>query len=132
MTKHIHADLMLQYAQDAAETDKPWLLWEIYNYSREDWTTLDEHPRWAKVTLYRKKPATVMVNGIEVPAPIKDKLKLLDLKYYLPNINDPGRPHSFMFRDDGYDNQMLKAGLLYLSSEDAEARAKAMLITTAV
>ena len=30
MAKHIHADLMLQYAQDAMETDKPWERWEVY------------------------------------------------------------------------------------------------------
>jgi len=26
--KHIHADLMLEYAKDASETDKPWERWE--------------------------------------------------------------------------------------------------------
>ena len=30
MTKHIHADLMMEYAKDAMETDKPWERWE-YN-----------------------------------------------------------------------------------------------------
>ena len=29
MTAHKHAALMLQYAQDAAETDKPWKRWEV-------------------------------------------------------------------------------------------------------
>ena len=28
MTAHKHAALMLQYAEDAAKTDKPWELWE--------------------------------------------------------------------------------------------------------
>ena len=26
--KHKHADLMLQYAEDAMETDRPWERWE--------------------------------------------------------------------------------------------------------
>ena len=30
MTAHKHAELMLQYAQDATETDKPWELWIKY------------------------------------------------------------------------------------------------------
>ena len=29
MTAHKHANLMLQYAQDAMETDKPWERWEV-------------------------------------------------------------------------------------------------------
>ena len=29
MTAHVHAALMLQYAKDAMETDKPWERWEV-------------------------------------------------------------------------------------------------------
>ena len=29
MTAHKHAALMLQYAEDAQTTDKPWELWEM-------------------------------------------------------------------------------------------------------
>jgi len=35
MTAHKHADLMLQYAQDAMETDKPWERWEYSDTSRD-------------------------------------------------------------------------------------------------
>ena len=28
MPKHIHADIMKQYAEDAMTTDEPWKLWE--------------------------------------------------------------------------------------------------------
>ena len=31
MTAHKHADLMLQYAQDAAKTEEPWERWEYNN-----------------------------------------------------------------------------------------------------
>lgn len=31
MTKHIHAELMAEYAKDAMETDKPWERWECFN-----------------------------------------------------------------------------------------------------
>ncbi len=34
--KHRHADLMLQYANDAQETDKPWERWEVA-YPNEDY-----------------------------------------------------------------------------------------------
>ena len=31
MPKHIHAELMKQYAEDAMTTDEPWKLWEAYD-----------------------------------------------------------------------------------------------------
>lgn len=37
MTKHKHADLMMQYAQDAMETDKPWLRWEYQEEQSSIW-----------------------------------------------------------------------------------------------
>ena len=42
MDKHIHADLMLQYAQDAQETDKPWERWEVYGKITGRWIPLSE------------------------------------------------------------------------------------------
>lgn len=34
MAKHIHADLMMQYAQDAAITPRPWEWWEVCRLRR--------------------------------------------------------------------------------------------------
>ena len=31
MTKHIHAELMKQYAEYTMTTDEPWKLWEAYD-----------------------------------------------------------------------------------------------------
>ena len=42
MAKHVHADLMLQYAQDAMETDKPWERWEVYGKITGRWLSLSE------------------------------------------------------------------------------------------
>ncbi|MEK9497103.1 hypothetical protein V2H77_11680 [Photorhabdus sp. P32] len=40
MTKHAHAELMLQYAQDALKTNEPWKLWETGN--GKDWYDLND------------------------------------------------------------------------------------------
>lgn len=50
MTAHKHAALMLQYAKDAMETDKPWERWEwrdIYHDGDDaPWGQLSFHPVW--------------------------------------------------------------------------------------
>ena len=38
--KHKHAELMMQYAQDAMETDKPWERWEVF--IKDSWRDLGE------------------------------------------------------------------------------------------
>lgn len=55
MTRHIHADLMMQYAQDALETDKPWERWEYMNLSLT-FVKLPENPTWNVAVAYRRKP----------------------------------------------------------------------------
>ena len=37
MTAHKHAALMLQYAQDAVETAKPWERWELRPMGSAQW-----------------------------------------------------------------------------------------------
>ena len=67
--KHVHADLMLQYAQDAQETDKPWLNWEFRATSKL-WIDCNNSPSWDVVLEYRRKRKTHVVNGKEVAAPL--------------------------------------------------------------
>ena len=42
---HPHAASMLLYAQDAAETDKPWECWE-FKGSDPGFTNCLKHPEW--------------------------------------------------------------------------------------
>lgn len=131
--KHIHADLMLQYAQDAMEHAEPWLLWEVKNDFSDRWRELDEHPRWGTKNKYRKKTSVILVNGIEVPAPVKDKVHIeYGSYYYVPCITDPDNPTCMTFGDDHYDENILNKGLFYVNREDAAARAKVMLVTKTV
>ena len=54
MPKHIHAELMKQYAEDAMTTDEPWKLWEFYS-NHGYWTTLTDNPLWYANSKYRRK-----------------------------------------------------------------------------
>lgn len=69
---HIHAELMKQYAEDAAETDKPWERWE-FNPDAKDvgWIALSAHPSWNEESSYRRIPNTLTVT-VKVPRPLKE------------------------------------------------------------
>ena len=56
MTKHIHAELMAQYAQDALETDEPQERWEFYDEKDGLWKGIFISPNWDPRTEYRRKP----------------------------------------------------------------------------
>lgn len=80
---------------------------------------------------YRLAPRTILVNGVEVPAPEKDMPKH-GVEYFLPSEVD-----DMMFRSRWNNNETLtrkhiQMGIVYLDKESAIARAKAMLITQEV
>lgn len=57
MSGHKHAELMLEYAKDAAKTDKPWELWELRQANSDNsWSKCINNPSWSEKTEYRRKP----------------------------------------------------------------------------
>ena len=60
MPAHPHAALMLQYAQDAAETDKPWERWELRLGTNALWAVCTQNPSWIPDYSYRRKVKTQM------------------------------------------------------------------------
>jgi len=53
---HPHAESMKLYAEDAAETNKPWERWEMRNPARtQEWATLDSDVYWVRTFEYRRK-----------------------------------------------------------------------------
>lgn len=121
---HKHAALMALYAQDAAETDEPWERWEA---RRPDgrWNPLAQDPCWYLDLEYRRKPKTIMVNGFEVPEPLKEMPERGNVWLVIP--------HSESFTDFHYAEDSrwkrvaLDRGLLHSTKEAAVAHAKAML-----
>lgn len=68
MTAHKHADLMLLYARDAAETDKLWERWEFNPNST--WQPCESNPGWFIDSEYRRKPQVIRVGRHEFPKPM--------------------------------------------------------------
>jgi len=67
--KHIHAELMAQYAQDAMETDSPWERWE--RMSGGAWVDCWCSPGWFSAAKYRRKPQTI-TRTITYPKPLSE------------------------------------------------------------
>jgi hypothetical protein len=128
MAKHIHAELMAQYAQDAMETDTPWERWE-FMHGNIDWAAISHNPAWDDGSRYRRKPRTININGHEVPEPVRNDLKAKD-SYYTPAVGGHNLYNTFVWSDNPYDFQRLKNGVIHLMPEAAIAHANALLSFT--
>src|SRR5512139_2971589 len=67
---HPHAELMLEYAQDALITRAPWRLWQFRVGVNAPWEDCSTGPSWVGGHRYRRKPVqipTQTINGFTVP-----------------------------------------------------------------
>ncbi|WP_315540006.1 hypothetical protein [Eikenella corrodens] len=132
MAAHKHAALMLQYAQDAAETDSPWERWEYSDTAtlnqhgekiRDDWFDCRDNPDWCPDVQYRRKPQVIRVGRHEFPKPIaftppKDTI------YWITRLRPEGYTASdLIWGDDKVDFDLLKSCVVHLSREAAQAHA---------
>lgn len=90
-----------------------------------------DDPDFAGACEYRIAPNTILVNGVEVPAPQKDA-PLTGTPCFLPFITTEGLYTQAPWRGVSVNTRWLERGLVYLDKESAIARAKAMLITQEV
>lgn len=129
MPKHPHAELMMQYAQDAMETDEPWKRWEIEE-SNLEWCDLKGPIQWYPDVNYRRKPKTININGHEVPEPLRVEPAIGTPVYMV----FPNHPDFFIAEAwlgaSFFNNQCLKRGFLHLTKEAAQVHAKALLSFT--
>ena len=122
---HPHAASMLLYAQDAAETDKPWERWEFKGRDN-GFNGCLKHPEWHEHYEYRRKPKTITINGIEVPEPIREAPKVGE-QFFFVDLSLPTLTTYHPWEDDAYDRAWLKKGLIHSTKEAALAHAKALL-----
>jgi hypothetical protein len=52
---------MLAYAQDAQESDTPWVNWEFQNQGIEVWRKCTNHPEWKTYHDYRRAIKTIRI-----------------------------------------------------------------------
>ena len=127
--KHKHAELMMQYAHDAQETDKPWELWEMKYPTEKDWLTLDCNPLWQGAIEYRRKPKMLSVtlsNGeiVSWPEPQRTDLEYGDLYFYfVPTHVDIVLKK---WECAPWDRTTLSNGHIHLTEEAAQQHAEAL------
>ena len=120
---------MLAYAQDAQESDTPWLLWEyIYMYN-DGWQPLKDNPSWSHVKEYRRKIKTIRIGEYDVPEPLRVKPNIKDT-YYFVSFREEGNVHSYPWYNYHLDNELLSKGVVHLTREAAELHAKALISLT--
>ena len=129
---HIHADLMLQYAQDAMETPRPWERWEVYGKVTGTWIPLSEGEGLSFIPAhqYRRKPKVITVtlaNGETVswPEPHRTELEYGDSYFYVDSTVD-GAVGVKKWACAPWDRTTLSSGLLYLTKQAAEQHAAAL------
>ena len=77
---------------------------------------------------FRIAPRTIIVNGVEVPAP-EAAYPEDGVDFYVPDLAEADLFSEGNWDEAEWDLNALDRGLVYLRKEDAIARAKAMLIT---
>ena len=124
MTTNKHAALMLQYAQDWAETDEPWERWEVAAFGNK-FVPLHVHPGWRKEHEYRRKPH-MMTYTVTIPEPLREAPGVGEA-YYVAAPDAAGFCIEYVWTGRGTDIHGFKRGLYFATKEDAIAAAKAML-----
>ena len=124
MTAHKHAALMLQYAQDWAETDKPWGRWEFAE-SGNKFESLSNHPHWYEEYEYRRKPRTITYS-VTIPEPMRDAPEVGEI-YYVADTKTQVFYEWLYWYGDEICMRFLTRGLCFATKEDAIAAAIAML-----
>ena len=127
-TPHKHAQLMLQYAQDAQETDKPWERWEC-KYPQCNWEPMHLGAYFHPDVEYRRKPRVIVINGIEVPEPMREKPEE-GTYYWHPLITSSSASCRNMWSNDDWHLVRFENGLCHFTREAAELHAKALLSFT--
>lgn len=123
--KHVHADLIMKYAEIAQHDSKPWTYFQECTIS-DTWKNCQDNLCFTEYIKYRLKPRTININGFEVPEPLRN-IPPCGTEYFLIDflkVND-------MTWTD-YDDELnwLKAGLIHLTRENAEKHLEALLSFT--
>ena len=129
MTGHKHAAAMFQYYTDALETETPWDRWEMSD-DGEYWVSCLEHPQWGEMMQYRRKPKIILINGFEVPEPLREMPNYGDL-VWLTHITAEN-PVSFTLTEGRKKliTHWLQLGLLHTTTAAARTHMQALFSFT--
>ena len=126
--KHKHADLMLEYANQAQVSEEPWRNWERTDpYSNgTHWEDLRDTPSWSKNIEYRMKKKTINIGGIEINEPVRGALTIGEI-YYTPSLGDSCSASYHICHGDDLDYLRISRGIVHRNEDDAIKHAIALM-----
>lgn len=129
--RHVHYKEMAQYAEDAAETDKPWERWEMQGHYTKRWYGLHSPILWKEDIIYRRKPRTININGHEVPEPLREAPEV-GTQIFIVSLSSQSRDRVAPNRwsNCAVHSTWIDDGLIHLTREAAELHARALLSFT--
>lgn len=77
---------------------------------------------------YRIQQATITINGVEVPEPLREAPKV-GTPYYVPSVLLAGAGQNF-WKNDSHDRDLLRRGIVHLTREAADAHACALILAS--
>ena len=127
--KHKHAELMMQYAQDAMETNEPWRNWEAYNTHDRKWNDCSKYPKWYDHIEYRRKPKRISVTladgeVVSWPEPHRTELEYGSTYFYF--VPTHGDIVLKVWDCAPWDRTTLSNGCVHLTKEAAEQHSHAL------
>ena len=122
---HVHSASMKIFAEQAAFTEEPWLLWEWRSSSNHAWSTCVATMFWGKNIEYRQKPKFMNINGFDVPEPMRVPPEI-GSRYWTTTIQD-SESFSCYWDGDWLDAQRLANGICHFTKEAAIFHADAVL-----
>jgi hypothetical protein len=109
------------YNEDRKRYDEPWKLWEFADADgpniAPEWVDARGELSWGEQFIFRRKPATVTICGVELPEPVREPLEDGE-EYWVVELDNPGCP---TWISDESDKEWLDAGRIHLSEENARA-----------
>jgi hypothetical protein len=131
MPAHKYADFMLQYAQDAQETDTPWERWEFEDFVG-DWVSCSIKTKmFNRCFKFRRKPETIDINGFKVPKPMR-VAPPVGTPYFCISSIDTNIAIPTKWMDTDGDRRVLSRGICHLTESAAVKHAEALLSFTKV
>lgn len=125
--KHVHAELMAEYAKDALASDKPWESWEFFGVAME-WRPCTDHPKWRGGYQYRRKQKVIKINGFDIPEPLHSADPATTVY-----VSDPLKMGLFYTVCAGHvQRYRFERGLVHATKEAAILHARALLSFTKI
>jgi len=129
MTKHKHADIMMEYAQVAQESETPWEEFELWDSGAKIWRELVCSPSFREMHLYRRKQKMSKIGEHEYPAAIAE-LPEFDVEYFYPDMMEHSLCRRLVYEGPPAHDNILRRGMLHHTKENAIAHTKAIILAS--